>query len=49
VLLAILQERAASVVLVSLLLLVPLVFILNALFRRYVKARGPSPRTSASC
>jgi DNA polymerase III subunit epsilon len=38
VLIAVLSERAASLVVVSLLLLVPLVFILNALFRRHVKA-----------
>ena len=38
VLIAVLSERAASLVVVSLLLLAPLVFILNALFRRYVKA-----------
>ncbi len=37
-LVAVLHERAASVVVVSLLLLVPLVFILKALFRRYVAA-----------
>ncbi len=34
----VLRERAASVVVVSLLLLVPLVFILKALFKRYVVA-----------
>src|SRR3974390_2178455 len=34
----VLRERAASVVVVSLLLLVPLVFILKALFKRYVAA-----------
>ncbi|HYQ99820.1 MAG TPA: exonuclease domain-containing protein [Casimicrobiaceae bacterium] len=34
----VLEERAASVVVVSLLLLVPLVFILRALFARYVRA-----------
>jgi len=38
VLAAVLQERAPMLVVVSLLLLVPLVFILNALFVRYVKA-----------
>ena len=38
VLAAVLQERAPMLVVVSLLLLVPLVFILNALFARYVKA-----------
>ena len=38
VLAAVLKERAAMLVVVSVLLLVPLVFILNALFRRYVKA-----------
>jgi len=38
VLIAILHERAAAMVLVSLLLLLPLVFILDALFRLYVKA-----------
>ena len=37
-LVAVLHERAASVAVVSLLLLVPLVFILKALFRRYVAA-----------
>ena len=36
--LPVLRERAASVIVVSLLLLVPLVFILKALFRRYVAA-----------
>ena len=35
---SVLEHRAASVVLVSLLLLVPLVFILKALFERYVQA-----------
>lgn len=38
VLMAVLGERAAGLAVVSLLLLVPLVFILNALFRHYVKA-----------
>ncbi len=38
VLAAVLQERAPMLVVVSLLLLVPLVFILNTLFRRHVKA-----------
>jgi len=37
-LIPVLRERSASVVVVSLLLLVPLVFILKALFRRYVVA-----------
>jgi DNA polymerase-3 subunit epsilon len=37
-LVSVLRERAASVVVVSLLLLVPLVFILKAMFRRYVAA-----------
>jgi len=38
VLAAVLQERAPMLVVVSLLLLVPLVFILKTLFSRYVKA-----------
>jgi len=38
VLIAVLHERAPNLVVVTLLLLAPLVFILNALFRHYVKA-----------
>jgi DNA polymerase-3 subunit epsilon len=38
VLVAVLHERAPNLVVVTLLLLAPLVFILNALFRHYVKA-----------
>jgi hypothetical protein len=36
--LAVLQQRAASLVVVSLLLVAPLWFILQTLFRRYVRA-----------
>jgi DNA polymerase-3 subunit epsilon len=38
VLVAVMRERAPSLVIVSLFLLAPLIGILNALFRRYVKA-----------